>query len=113
MSSELLKLLKARLKKFHPDDIVFSNHSRIQASVRQIDLSEVKQNLTNPKRLVYAKKEAGRRKGETKYDTYFAYAPSYAHRYIFTMNGKIVVVTVIKIQRNWQKLVEWYEKIRS
>lgn len=113
MQGNIVEELKAGLKRFTREDILFSQHALLQAVVRQIDVGEVTRNILNPTRLVYARKEAGRQKGEVKYDAYFSYGSSYAHRYIFTSNGRIIIVTVIKIRRDWQKMVEWYEKIRG
>jgi len=40
-----------KLKKYTKDDIVFTSHAFIRAKQRNIKLSEVIENITNPKRL--------------------------------------------------------------
>ena len=69
------------------------------------NLEEVKENIINPSRLVYAKKQETQKQGEEKYDCYFAYSKHLYHRYILTINRKMIIVTIIKINRDWQKAI--------
>ena len=94
--------LKRRLRKYKKEDIIITNHAEIQAYVREIGLEEVKANILNPEKLVYVREED---KNE-KYDCYFAYSKHLYHRYILVLNSKVIIVTIIKINRDWQKAIE-------
>ena len=41
--------------------------------MRDIDIDEVKDNIVNPDRLIYAAKQKSKKEGEERYDCYFAY----------------------------------------
>ena len=79
-------VLKERLSKYKKSDIIITDHARLQAFVRNVDFEEVKENIINPVRLVYAKKQEAKYKGEEKYDCYFAYSKHIYHRYNLTIN---------------------------
>ena len=64
------------------------------------------QNILHPDKLVYAEKQTLEKTNGEKYDCYFAYNKHLAHRYILTINGKLIIVTIIKINRDWQKILE-------
>ena len=98
--------LKSKLRTFKKEDIIITNHAKDQAEFRQIDLEEVKKNVINPEKLVYVEEQQAKKEGENKYNCYFAYSENYHHRYAFVVNGKIIIVTIIGINRNWQKAVE-------
>jgi hypothetical protein len=100
-----LEGFKTKLSSYQKEDIKITDHAELQAFVRGIDLEEVKENLLNSERLVYFKEQDSQRKHEKKYDCYFAYTKNLYHRYILTLNGKILIVTVIKINRDWQKAI--------
>jgi len=100
-----LKELKEELKKYKKSDIVITDHAELQAFTRDVDLEEVKENVVNPVRLVYIKRQEAKYKGEEKYDCYFAYSKHLYHRYALTINAKIIIVTIIKINRDWQKAI--------
>ena len=97
---------KNKLRGYGKEDFVFTDHAEIQALVRDINLKEVKDNIINPDKLVFAKKQKSKKMYEEKYDCYFAYSKNYAHRYILTLNRKIIIVTIIRINRDWQKVLE-------
>ncbi len=103
--------LKTKFSKYKKTDIIFTNHAELQALVREVDLEEVKENIVNPEKLVYAKKQEAKYEGEEKYggkekyDCYFAYSKHLYHRYVLTINRKIIIVTIIKINRDWQKAI--------
>ena len=101
---ELAKL-KEKLTKYKKSDIIITAHAELQAFVRDVDLEEVKENVINPIKLVYAKKQEAKCKDEEKYDCYFAYSKHLYHRYALTINAKIIIVTIIKINRDWQKAI--------
>lgn len=100
-----LEELKEKLKKYKREDIIVTKHAGLQAFIRKVDLGEVKNNIINPARLVHAKKQDAKYKGEDKYDCYFAYSKHLYHRYALTINTKVIIVTIIKINRDWQKAI--------
>ncbi len=100
-----------KLKKYKEEDIIITEHAQIQAAFRQIDLEEVKGNLINPERLVLAVKEDAAKEGEEKFDCLFDYGKNHAHRYIITINEKVIVVTIININRKWQHMVDKHAKV--
>lgn len=95
-----------KLKRYKNEDIEFTTHAKIQATVRGIDLEEIKSNILSPKRLAFADKQEAEKESEEKYDCYFVYSNTQAHRYIIVINRKVIIVTVIKINRRWQHKVE-------
>ena len=56
--------------------------------------------------MVYVEKQKSINNDEEKYDCYFVYAKNLYHRYVITVNGKIIIVTIIKINRDWQKAIK-------
>jgi len=100
-----LEKFKQRLKGYKKEDIIFTSHAKIQALMRQIDLEEVKDNIINPSRLVYVEEEPKNSNAE-KYGCYFTYEEYHCHKYILTLNRKVIIVTIININRNWQKIIE-------
>lgn len=101
--------LAAKLARFGPSDIIFTDHCQLRAAVRQISLEEVKSNLLGPRRLAYASRQPSR-PGEAKYDCYFRYSKSLAHRYVIVINNKLVVITAIKVRKRWQRRLERHAK---
>jgi hypothetical protein len=97
--------LKNKLSKYKKRDIIITPHAELQAFTRNVDLEEVKNNVINPIKLVYAKQQKAKDKNEEKYDCYFAYSKSLYHRYAIAINAKIIIVTIIKINRDWQKAI--------
>ena len=97
--------LKEKLSKYKESDIIFTKHAELQAFTRDIDLEEVKKNIINPIKLVYAKEQKAKFRGEEKYDCYFACSKHLYHRYALTINAKVIIVTIIKINRDWQKAI--------
>lgn len=100
-----LNELKEKLSKHRKSEIIFTDHAELQAIVRDINLEEVKENIINPARLVYFKEQKAEKENEEKYDCYFAYSKHLYHRYVLTTNGKVIIVTIIKINRDWQKAI--------
>jgi hypothetical protein len=101
-----LEELKKKLKNYNIKDIIITEHANIQAMIREVNIEEVKNNITSPTRLVYAMKQEAEKKEEEKYDCYFAYSKHLYHRYTIVLNHKIIIVTIIKINRDWQKAIE-------
>ncbi|MGY4884335.1 MAG: hypothetical protein ACP5NZ_02025 [Nanobdellota archaeon] len=98
--------LKEKLEKHKKSDIIITEHAEIRALERDIDLDEVKENIVNPIRLVYAKELDAQKEGEFKYECYFNYSKGYCHKYILTTNSKVIIVTIININRDWQRSVK-------
>ncbi len=101
-----LNILKKKFSSYKKEDIIIREHAEIQAFVREIDLNEVKENIVNPVKLVFAQKQIAKFKDEEKYDCYFAYSRNLYHRYVVAVNRKLIIVTIIKINRDWQRAVE-------
>jgi hypothetical protein len=100
-----LQELKNKLKSYSEKDIIITKHAELQAYVREIDIKEVKNNIKNPEKLVYYVKQGSLKENEEKYDCYFAISKNLYHRYIIVINGKLIIVTIIKINRDWQKAI--------
>ncbi len=101
-----LEKLKEKFKTYKKEDIIFTDHAETQAIVRDIDLEEVKKNILNPVKLVYFEEQPALKKTEKKYNCYFGYSKKLCHRYALTINSKIIIVTIIKINRDWQRIIE-------
>jgi hypothetical protein len=99
--------LVEKLKRYKKEDIILTYHAKAQAIFRGISLDEITENIINPQRLYFARKEDG----EEKYDCYFGYSKTQCHRYILALEAKCVVCTVIKINRRWQRIAEKNAKI--
>jgi len=101
-----LEKLKERLKNYSKEDIIITNHAEIQAIVRDVELEEVKQNVLHPDKLVFVNEQKADKQDEEKYECYFAYSKTHAHKYVMVLNRKIIIVTIININRDWQKIIE-------
>jgi len=101
-----LEELKKKLAKYNKEDIIITRHAELQAYVREINLDEVKDNVINPEKLVFVEQQKSQKQNEEKYNCYFAYSKDLSHRYILIVNGKVIIVTIIKINRDWQKILE-------
>jgi len=99
-----------KFKKYRKEDIIITDHAEEQATFRSISLSEIKNNIIHPKKLVFAGKLEAEKENEEKYDCYFAYSNTQCQRYIVVITSKCIICTVIKINRRWQRIVEKYSK---
>ncbi len=95
-----------KLCNYTKDEIIISDHARIRIVQRQMDIQEIVENIINPVRLEYAVKETANFPDEEKFDCYFGYSKTQCHRYVLILKNKVVVVTAIKINRRWQRIVE-------
>jgi len=102
---------KKKLSRYSEKDVIFTKHAKIRLLQRNISLDEVKRNILNPKHLLFAKGQKAKRGREQKYDCYFIFSKGICHRYVLIANKKIIICTVIKINRRWQKRVEKHAKI--
>ena len=98
--------LKDKLRCYNEEDIVFTSHAEIRALHRGIDLEEVKRNIINPEKLVVFVEKNARSLHEKKYECYFAYSRNFCHKYVLTLNGKVIIVTIIIINRDWQRTLK-------
>jgi hypothetical protein len=96
-----LEEFKNKLRTYKKKDIVVTEHADLQAFSRRIDLEEVKENLINPVRLVYFNREE-EYSNEERYECFFEYASNLYHKYAVVLKRKIIIVTVIVINRRWQ-----------
>jgi len=102
--------LKEKLKKYKREDVIISKeHGHIRAAFRQISHDEIKDNIVNPKRLALAIKQQAKYPNEEKFDCYFDYGEFKAHRYVIAINAKVVVVTVMKLDRRWRFKLKDYD----
>ncbi|MBU2616912.1 MAG: hypothetical protein KKB79_02960 [Nanoarchaeota archaeon] len=100
-----LNKLRERLRRYRKSEIIITNHAELQAFVREIDLDKVKEDIINPVNLVYAREQDAGKSGKEKHDCYFSQSKNVYHRYILTLNSKIIIVTIIRINRDWQKSI--------
>lgn len=96
---------KEKLKGYNKQDIIITEHAKIRAFGRGINLEEVKDNIINPFRLVHFEEQKAKYKDEKKYACYFAYSRTYCHKYVLTLNRKVIIITIININRDWQKII--------
>ena len=101
-----LEEFKQKLKKYSENDIKITEHAREQADFRNISIEEVKNNILHPDKLVFVEEQKAIVAKETKYNCYFAYSENYFHRYVIVLNGKLIIVTIIGINRQWQGAIE-------
>ncbi len=92
--------MKKKLASYRKEDIIVKYHSDLQAWIRQVNIEEVKENIVNPEKLVFVEDQ-----GSMKYNCYFAFSDNLFHRYILKLNGKVIIVTIIVVNRNWQRAV--------
>jgi len=101
-----LENFKQKLKSYTFRDIIIKKHAKEQAEIRQINVKDVIDNILHPDKLVFVERQEAKHIMEQKYNCYFAYSDNYYHRYIIVLNGKLLIVTIIGINRNWQRAVE-------
>jgi hypothetical protein len=101
-----LTIFKEKLSKYKKSDIIFTTHAEIRAFGRGIDLEEVKGNILNPTRLVWVEQQKADKSYEEKYECYFSYSKTYCHKYVLTLNRKVIIITIININRDWQRVVK-------
>ena len=101
-----------KFKKFKNKDIIITHHAELQSIFRNISLDEIRDNIINPKRLVFAGKQEAEREDEEKYDCYFAYSNIQCQRYVVVITSRCIICTVIKVNRRWQRMVEKYSRKR-
>ncbi len=90
------------LRKYKVKDIVFTKKGiEEQLTIRRLTKEEIIENLTNQKRLVFADKQERTFQGkkDTRYNCYFLFSKSKAHRYVLSFNDKLKVLTAIPLGR--------------
>lgn len=111
MEKNIKAEVTASLKRFKKEEIVFDDHARMQSAIRGIDREEVRQNLMDPSKMFFAREQEARGQNERKFDCYFGISKRWAHRYVIVINRKLLVITVIKVRKKWQKKVDKHAKI--
>lgn len=111
MEKNVNEEVAALLKKARKEDILFDDHARMQSAVRGIDREEVIRNLLNPSKMFFAREQPARGENERKFDCYFGISKRWAHRYVIVINGKLLIITVIRVRKKWQKRVDRHAKI--
>ena len=102
-----LEEFKRKLSSYRHEDVVITPHAALRAEIRNISKEDIIDNIVNPKRLKTFGLENER---EKKYNCWFEYGKNMGQFYVIVLNGKSIVVTVIKIRTRWQKRVENYVK---
>ena len=100
-----LEKFKEKLRTYSERDIIFTKHAQIRLITRDINLNEVVENIINPEKLVFFEEQTTKSDFK-KYDCYFSYSENLTHRYVFTTNGKILIVTIIKINKDYQRMIK-------
>ena len=100
-----LEEFKEKLKRYKREEIIFSYHARLRAEFREVNLEEIQGNILNPEKLVYFREVSAEKKNEKKYECYFAYNENLCHKYVLVLNGKVIIVTIIVINRRWQSML--------
>lgn len=95
---EMLKYLRM----YEREDIIFTKKNiEEQLAIRRLAKEEIIGNLLNPKKLIFAEKQEREFKGkkEDRYNCYFIFSKSRAHRYVLSFNDKLKVITAIPLGR--------------
>ncbi|MBN2330312.1 MAG: hypothetical protein JXC85_00710 [Candidatus Aenigmarchaeota archaeon] len=108
---DLVDELKEKLKRYSREQIIFTTHARIRAIQRGIDLEDIVDNIIRPDKLDTVIRQKADRPDEEKFDCYFIYSGNLCHRYVLILNKKIIICTVIKINRRWQRRVEKHARV--
>jgi len=96
--AEVLNLLK----NYKEERIVFPKTGiEEQLSNRSITKDQIIKNLIIPKNLVFAEKQERKFRGsiDIRYNCYFLFSKSKAHRYILSFGDKLKVITAIPLGR--------------
>jgi len=91
-----------QLKRYSADHIVFTKKDiDEQLKVRRLTKDEIIHNIINPKNLIFAQKQEREFRGqkETRFNCYFLFSRSRAHRYVLKFEDKLKVITAIPIGR--------------
>ncbi|MBU0957733.1 MAG: hypothetical protein KKF56_02885 [Nanoarchaeota archaeon] len=101
-----LENFRIKLRSYRKEDIIITDHAEVRAILREIDLEEIRNNIINPDKLVYVEEQKADKLNEEKYGCYFAYSEKYCHKYVLVINRKVIIVTIIIINRDWQKAIK-------
>ena len=90
------------LSRIEKGGIIITDYAKRNAGRRQINLSDVYDDLLHPARLTKA--EIQYVDGEERFKCYFVHSKGLLLRYILTFeNGKVKVINLIKERRRWRK----------
>jgi len=101
-----LEEFKDKLRKYKNSDILITDHADMQAFSRRIDINEVKNNILHPDKLVYFNKQEFGNAKDDRYECFFEYSKNMYHKYVVILNGKIIIVTIIAVNRGWQGAIK-------
>jgi len=90
---------KNKLKEYKKEDIIITDHAILRADFRGTSIDEVKNNILNPEKLVQTKEKEAKFSHERKLECYFKYSDNLYHKYVLIINRKIIIVTIIIINR--------------
>ena len=94
-----LEELKKKLMFYKKEDLIITDHAILRADFRETNIDEVKNNILNPEKLVKIKEKKSKFSDERKFECYFKYSDILYHKYVLTVNRKIIIVTIIIINR--------------
>ncbi len=104
------KYLKSKLNRIKKEDIIIDPHAELRARQRVIDLEEVKENIANPRKLVFVEQLEPEEGNLEKFQCYFSISKTQIHVYIIKINKKVIIKTIRKLNKRWQRRVEKYGK---
>lgn len=90
--------------------LILTEHATIRLEQRQIPENDVRENITNPKKLVFAKKRKKAREHEESYQCYFKQSKNLTQVYGLAFNfneNSIYLVTAFKGRPKLQKMVKY------
>jgi len=91
-----------QLKRYKLSDILFTKKGiEEQLKIRRLTKDGIIENLLNPKKLVFADRQERDFQGkkDVRYNCYFLFSKSKAHRYVLSFNDKLKVITSIPLGR--------------
>jgi hypothetical protein len=100
-----LEELKIKLKNYSKKNIILSEHAKIRALQRNIQISEIIEHITNPNKLYHFEEQLVENSTESKFNCFFQHSNKYIYRFVIILNGKCIIITVIRINKIMQKMV--------
>lgn len=104
-----LESFKKKIAEFKKEDIIIKSHAIIRLLQRQMNEDEIKQNVIDPFRLFHVIQEPSDYPDEEKFICYFKYSRRNYHKYVLAINTKIkkiIIITVINLNRDIQREIE-------
>lgn len=79
-------------------------HALERMEQRRINYKDVIDNLSNPVKLYFAKKEDSRRAGEEKYKCYFGISGQQVHVYVIVINPEKKLIKIVTVYKDRPRL---------